>query len=374
MADNSRLITVAIHTFNKATALKNLLQREGVPVVLQNVNLQNPAVSPGVRVRIHESDLPLALRIIENTDIFTPRHPDDKTNTSNPPLIIVPVDFSPCSHKAVDVAFHIAHRFSATIILLHSFIQPLDNPPALPLSDALTFEAADTQLRQSLQQEATLAMQQLIDRLRIRIKHGQLPPVKCTPLITEGIPEEVIIATAKEQKPLLIVMGTRGADRKRRDLVGSVTAEVLDSCRFPVLTIPDESKLDPGSPLQAVYFSNLDQEDILALDTLYRLFPIPKAQVTLVNVPSRRQPADMTTPMKALLQYCTANYPAYTFSNESIPLNDIISDFPRLAANHNPCLIVIPNKKRNVFARLFNPGIPHRLLFHSDIAMLSIPV
>ena len=52
--------------------LKHLLESEGVPVVLHNVNLSQPVVSSGVRVRIHESDLPLALRIIENTDIFAP--------------------------------------------------------------------------------------------------------------------------------------------------------------------------------------------------------------------------------------------------------------------------------------------------------------
>lgn len=34
-----RLITVAIHTYEHAVQLKNLLESEGVPVVLHNVNL-----------------------------------------------------------------------------------------------------------------------------------------------------------------------------------------------------------------------------------------------------------------------------------------------------------------------------------------------
>ncbi len=60
-----RLITVAIHTYEKAVALKALLESEGVETILQNVNLEHPVVSAGMRVRIHEDDLPLALRIIE---------------------------------------------------------------------------------------------------------------------------------------------------------------------------------------------------------------------------------------------------------------------------------------------------------------------
>ena len=67
-----RLITVAIHTYDRAIELKNLLEKEGIEVLLQNVNLEHPTVSSGVRVRIHENDLPLALRIIEHREIFTP--------------------------------------------------------------------------------------------------------------------------------------------------------------------------------------------------------------------------------------------------------------------------------------------------------------
>ena len=42
---DDRLITVAIHTYDHAVALKNLLESEGVNAVLQNVNLNHPAVS-----------------------------------------------------------------------------------------------------------------------------------------------------------------------------------------------------------------------------------------------------------------------------------------------------------------------------------------
>ena len=67
----TRYITVAIHTFDRALALRSLLESEGIEVVLQNVNLTDPAIASGVRVRILETDLPLALRVIENADVFS---------------------------------------------------------------------------------------------------------------------------------------------------------------------------------------------------------------------------------------------------------------------------------------------------------------
>ena len=108
---HGRLITLAIHTYGQAQALKALLEREGVNVVLQNLNLEQQLVSAGIRVRINENDLPLALRIIENTDIFaqpsaiSPENDDSRQSRR----IIVPVDFSPHSIKACDIAVSYTH-------------------------------------------------------------------------------------------------------------------------------------------------------------------------------------------------------------------------------------------------------------------------
>ncbi len=40
----------------------------------------------------------------------------------------------------------------------------------------------------------------------------------------------------------------------------------------------------------------------------------------------------------------------------------------------NPDLIVVPNRKKNMLLRFFNPGLAHRILFHTDIPMMVIPV
>lgn len=42
-----RLITLAIHTYPKALILKGVLESQGIAVVIQNVNLLKPVISPG---------------------------------------------------------------------------------------------------------------------------------------------------------------------------------------------------------------------------------------------------------------------------------------------------------------------------------------
>ena len=206
-----RLITLAIHTYEKAVMLKTLLENEGVPVVLHNVNLTQPVVSSGVRVRIKEKDLPLSLRIVENTDIFT--------NNDKIPLlrqkVIVPIDFSDYSYNAAKIAFHIAQLNNASIIFLHAFIDPFFNEN-LQLSSNSTYELELGEARKKLEKEISSEMLKFTDQIKQDIKLGEIPPIKFTTDIREGVPEDVITEYAKQSMPMLIVMGTRGAGKKEK--------------------------------------------------------------------------------------------------------------------------------------------------------------
>lgn len=369
-----RLITVAIHTYDRAHALKALLEHEGVDVCLQNVNLDAPVVSSGVRVRIKESDLPLALRIIENQDIFTTStllHEKDAK-------ILVPIDFSDYSKKACDIAFHLAYINKASIVLLHSYLDPTVSEQ-IQLSDNLNFdtEISNLDTRVIVEHEAQRQMSVFSDTILSKIKSGTIPPVRFSTEIEEGIPEEVIIEYAKEHNPLLIVMGTRGVGSKARDLIGSVTAEVLDTCRFPVFTVPESVEVRNAESIRkVVFFSNFDQEDILALDALFHLIPSQAMDVTLVKIPTKKHVSAQSSAesLNVLRAYCMAHYPIHKFSIDTLSLDTLDSDFNRITDNARIDLIAVPNKKKNIFARLFNPGIAHRLLFHSDIPMMVIPV
>lgn len=371
---DTRLITVAIHTYDRAMALKSLLEREGLDVTLQNVNLERPVVSSGVRVRIKESDLPVALRIIENRDLFDT---DTEKYEDSSPLILVPVDFSDYSDKACEVAFRLAEKHKATIVLLHSYTNPASFN-RLQLSDVLSFDesGADKDSLDLISQESNRQMEKLCDSLRDRIKDCSLPAVKFSTEVVEGLPEDTINQFSKEHLPMMIVMGTRGADKKEREMVGSVTAEVLDTCRFPVVTVPESmDTVDAYEPECVLFFSNFDQEDILAMDALFHLLPSEHIKVVLVGIPGKKQSQDaVKIALDRLSIYCREHYPTHEFSVESISVNAIDDDFSRITDGISGKLIAVPNKKKNILARLFNPGMAHKMLFHTDTPMIVIPV
>lgn len=378
---SDRLITVAIHTYERAHRLKSILEREGIAVTLQNVNLTNPSISAGVRVRIKECDLPQALRIIENIEILTQSYPTDADNSLHHGTILVPVDFSDNSLKATLVAFRMASALKSRIHILHSYVGPsFTGQGVMQLSESLTFDSYSDPVEEmeedkSIAGIAKKSMKEFQEKLHDKIRAGVIPGIPFATETTEGLPEEAVEDYLTAHKTILTVMGTHGADNHNRNILGSVTAEVLDSCRTSVLTVPDSCAWAPaGMPVHTVFFTTPSQEDILALDTLYRLFPDCTLNVTLVALPPSRFSKPQPDDLDRLLKYCRNNYPAFSFKASPLSLANPVEDFEKITSVHEVDLIAVGSRRKNIFSRLFNPTLAHRLLFHADIPLISIPV
>ncbi len=371
-----RLITVAIHTYEYALGVKALLESEGVEVTLQNVNLEQPEVSSGVRVRIAEHNLPLALRILENQDIFKPATATSADAARPAHSIMVPTDFSGHAFAAACVAVRLAAAHGTDITFLHSYIGR-NLPANIQLTDNLTYEVTELKGDEELHRSAEASMKALVHRLKAMMKSGELPVVKCRSMIVEGVPEDAIVDCARSEPPYLVVMGTRAYERKQREMIGSVAAEVLDESRFSVLTIPEN--LDAGdatSPRNILFLSNLDQDDILALDALYRYFPDASARVTIMNVAQRMRfsTGDRGRASLALADYCRRKFEHYTFETVPVSPSAAMQELDRMQAEEKFDLIVVPNRRKSAFSRLFNPGLAHKVVLESDRPMLVIPV
>ena len=118
-----KLVTLAIHTFEKAQILKTILETEGIEVYIHNVNQIQPVVSAGVRVRIKESDLPHALRIIEDNKWFEePKEEEAKVNAVK--KVLIPIDFSDYSAKACELGINYAHAVGAEVMIMHAYFSP----------------------------------------------------------------------------------------------------------------------------------------------------------------------------------------------------------------------------------------------------------
>jgi nucleotide-binding universal stress UspA family protein len=149
-------------------------------------------------------------------------------------MILVPVDGSRDSGRAVDLAGEIAQKFNADVLLLRVVPRAATMAAAMagqesPGSAALAFEAAEEQERA----DKAAARKYLAGHRKGLQDLG----VRVSAEVEVGDPARTITHVALQEKADLIVMTTRGRTGLRRTLLGSVADEVVRAAIAPVLVV-----------------------------------------------------------------------------------------------------------------------------------------
>ena len=186
-----KLVTLAILTYSKAQILKNVLENEGIEACIHNVNLIQPVISSGVRIRIRESDLPRALKIIESSawlaeDVVN----EEKTEEKHGKQVLIPVDFSDYSMAACEFGFNFAAKIQAEVVLMHVYFSPVYMPSlqyatenyGLPMEHELGIKSMLDSIHEQLNN--------LINSIKERIQKGELPDVGEVDITERVIPQE----------------------------------------------------------------------------------------------------------------------------------------------------------------------------------------
>jgi nucleotide-binding universal stress UspA family protein len=137
--------------------------------------------------------------------------------------ILVPLDFSNHSNRALEVAIELAHKFDGRLHLIHAYpIHPILLSPYdmhLPVDFEREFRKA-----------SDLQMAACADHVR---KADVAVETTCTP----DLPSEAIVRCAEKIGADLIVMGTRGITGLKHVMLGSVAERTLRTAPCPVLTV-----------------------------------------------------------------------------------------------------------------------------------------
>lgn len=150
--------------------------------------------------------------------------------------ILVPVDFSEASHKALRYAFAFAKQFRAEVVILHVTEIPVGTAEAgIIIAEGLI---------EGIQREAK-------DRLSGLMADARQQKVAADTLTRTGTPYHEIVAAAKEEEVDLVILSTRGRTGLRHLFLGSTAERVVRYAPCPVLVIREkERELIAEEPLE----------------------------------------------------------------------------------------------------------------------------
>lgn len=151
--------------------------------------------------------------------------------------ILVPVDFSEASRKALEQGLQLGKVCGAQVDLLHVWEPPHYLTPDVMLTMP-GFSAVS--LEEYSLREARKAVQ-------IFLEQADHPGLALTTRIDSGAPAATILRAAREGYDL-VVMGTHGHSRLHRLFLGSVAQRVVAESPVPVLTVRGpETPIEPAS-------------------------------------------------------------------------------------------------------------------------------
>ncbi|MFO8001600.1 MAG: universal stress protein [Marinilabilia sp.] len=368
--EEEKIITLATRTYEHAEVIRSLLEYEGIECFLENLNLIQGAVSDGVKIRIRESDLERAVKIIE--EVEKPELLKAESRKRGRPArarVLLPVDFSDYSSRAAEMAMDWAYRLNAEITVMHVFYNPVIN--TLPFAEAYVYDTSIDEMLVDLEEKAKEDMNAFMGHLKERKNKKGMDDLNIKTELFRGVAEDEIIRFSDEYEPTIIIMGTRGKDRKASDLIGSVTAEVMEGARMPVLAVPEDFEYQGIDKMKKVlYATNFEESDFIALDKLEKLVKPLDVSITFAHVCEKPSEKWDHVKMEGLKKYVEDKFPNTQIDFDFVQNEDFWVGMESYVRNKGIDIISLTTHRRNLFARLFNPSIGKKMLFHSTTPLL----
>lgn len=276
--------------------------------------------------------------------------------------ILIPVDFSECSIRAVNFAVHLSKYIPTQLDLLN-----VQEGTGSLYTD---YVGLNKEFNQSLIADARKKLEKL------RAQLGLAEHVVATTHLVTGEVHETIIAEAAKLGSHIIIMGTSGASGMKELLIGSQTATIIGSSKIPVLAVPQEYEWK--KPEKILLTTNNFERDPDVLDTVFQIATQLHAKVEAA-VFSDEEDDDAATmiqtsyEIKAYEKFLKEEYrqvPVVANHLSGTGLEETLSNYIK---SHEVDILVMITYQRSFIKRLFNPSQTRRMSYHVKIPLLAIP-
>jgi len=267
--------------------------------------------------------------------------------------IFVAINFSDYTINAVNYALKLSQKMRAIITLVscHSPIEENDKAKA----DEQKMEAELMQFKVDLDH-----------RLSIEERNK----IKLLTRIEKGYPEDVLVDISKQEEPDVIVMGTRSKGETIKELLGSVTSDVIKNAKVPVLAVPANSQVDVNRISHVLFVSDFSDTDYRSFHKLIRLIAPFQTKIYAVHFKAVKPDSWDKKRLEEMRLYCRQTYRNHQIEFGFITGDEFIESLDTYILDNNIELIAMTRRKRNMISKILHPSITRKILFHTDIPLL----
>lgn len=262
--------------------------------------------------------------------------------------IVVPIDFSSGSKKALDYAFTLADRGGSRIKVYH-----------------IHSKVSEQDEVEELKEEMWSFCQEIRDRLEVHEVYYEVELIHGNSIMSLNDPE--YLSTAD-----LVIMGTKGVSGEGSALVGSNTVNLMNKVKKPMLIVPDQAEM---SALKHILFCT----DYKYTDLDFSLKPIKDmavmlgADIVLGHIKTHKgQPnPDHVVESKLEGDYFKPEVETHYQLIKAENVFDGISYF--LEDNDAIHMVAMINRQHGFFDRLFRMNNTQKMAYHTTLPLLVLP-
>ncbi len=356
-----KIVTIARFPNNRALLLQSSLQAEGIDCFLSHQNLLQAAVSTGVEIKVRRSDMDRALRLIEQYKEEQGKQKEKSIKSlRSVRRILVPVDYSDASEKAVDLALDIADTLKAEIKLLHVYYNPVLD--VAPFDTSHTYQINLSNYLHEIEQNARKQMASMVVNLRKKAALTK-SKVKVSYTLTNGLAADEILAMSHRYNPGIIIMGSRGMGKQSEGLLGSVTGKVVSKSIVPVIAIPENSKsLSIEKVKNVLYATDYDNYDQVALSRLINLLHPFSATLHIVHVSIGVKKSWDKIKMDSLKKFIQDEYSKFPAKYKILISDDVVNGLETYMRENAIEVIALTNHSRGLINSFFTPSVTKMIM------------
>ncbi|MDB5234398.1 MAG: hypothetical protein JWR44_1391 [Hymenobacter sp.] len=268
------------------------------------------------------------------------------------PVLLVLTDFFSAAGRALDYATNLAVPLGARLVLLHVERDSLLDPEAF--SGVLATEN---------EHAAQLALNGLTHGLPVaavaEVGHGRLLPV-----IAEAV---------SRHKPMLIVLGRPDREEFPDELTTTTALDILQDAPYPMLVVPP-AYTSRGTPRRMLLAADGEAFELgKYARAAHQLLQSLPAELTVLHATSHPEEGMGAAALDDVFNAGLAQglpTPALREVRADDPAEGILA-----AARPDTCdALVLLARRRSVFGHLFHRSVTARVLLHSQVPVLVLPV
>ncbi len=367
---DEKWITLAVRTYYRAEMIKAVLEQNNIETVIHNLNKENPEAAVGVRVRIKEQDLAKALSIVEDVEKAWDEE-ENKTENNKNKKVLIPIELTDNIKSICKFGFQMAENLKAEVVFLHAYFTPAFTITPNTNVDFDTYSLANSNTLRRLASENKADSENVINLVQKWIDMNELADVPFSIEVKAGIPEDVIEDYCKANKPILVIMANNSKDNTEENRIGSITAEVLETSRVPVVALPYHQEINPNNVKSIAFFTNFDHNDLVAIDTIISYFNKEDLELIFLHTTDHKDNWEEVM-LEGIKSYFANHYPNLRTDYAFLKSSKEVDKLKVFLEQKKIDMIAINRRKRSLIARFFNQGFATRMLFNVETPLFVL--